>query len=87
MDLLVPGRGPCPAGFQYASYTGSQCSALAGFQHTQNGQTCRLHFNRAQKYLGLFDKEKNETKHAIESLNDIYAHAAELRQMASFWGE
>ena len=24
---------------------------------------CRLHFNRAQKYIGLFDAEKNESRH------------------------
>ena len=26
---------------------------------------CRLHFNRTQKYIGLFDIEKNETRHPI----------------------
>jgi len=32
----------------------------------------RLHFNRSQKYLGLFDDNKNETRHAIDSVNDIF---------------
>lgn len=40
---------------------------------------CRLHFNRSQKYLGIFDSEKNETRHPIETLDDIYQHADILK--------
>ncbi len=36
---------------------------------------CRLRFNFSQKYLGLFDSEKNETRHAIDSINDIYKYS------------
>jgi len=40
----------------------------------------RLHFNgKKQKYLGLFDEAKVETKHAIESLDGIYEHADAIR--------
>ncbi|MFT4279633.1 type I restriction endonuclease [Microbacterium sp.] len=40
----------------------------------------RLHFNSAnKKYLGLLDEQKNETRHAIESLDEIYLHAEEIR--------
>lgn len=39
----------------------------------------RLHFNRAQKYLGTFDTEKNETRHPIETLDDIFAHSEVLK--------
>ena len=40
----------------------------------------RLHFNgRSVKYLGLFDSDKNETRHALESLDDIYQHADHIR--------
>lgn len=42
----------------------------------------RLHFNRAQKYLGTFDSEKNETRHPIESLDDIFSHAEVLKAVA-----
>ncbi|MGY0522204.1 type I restriction endonuclease [Pseudomonas aeruginosa] len=35
----------------------------------------RLHFNRAQKYIGTFDSEKNETRHPIESLDDIFGYS------------
>ena len=41
----------------------------------------RLHFNgKKQKYLGLFDAAKVETKHAIESLDEIYSHADAIRE-------
>jgi hypothetical protein len=41
----------------------------------------RLHFNGLkQKYLGIFDKDKVETRHPIGSLDDIYAHAAAIRE-------
>lgn len=39
----------------------------------------RLHFNRAQKYLGLFDDNKAETRMPITNLVDIYSHAEALR--------
>lgn len=42
----------------------------------------RLHFNRAQKYLGTFDADKTETRHPIETLDDIFAHADALRTTA-----
>ena len=40
----------------------------------------RLHFNGRQKYLGLFDEDKAETRHPIESLDEIYAHAEQIRE-------
>lgn len=42
----------------------------------------RLHFNRKQKYLGTFDAEKNETRHPISSLDEIYEHAEAIRETA-----
>jgi hypothetical protein len=39
----------------------------------------RLHFNRKQKYLGTFDAQKNETRHPIDALDDIYQHAQAIR--------
>lgn len=47
---------------------------------------CRLRFNYSQKYLGTFDVEKNEAKHSLESLDDIYKYAEELRQAAQQYG-
>ena len=43
---------------------------------------CRLHFNRAQKYIGIFDEDKNETRHPISGLDDIYLHADILKATA-----
>jgi hypothetical protein len=43
---------------------------------------CRLHFNRTQKYLGLFDVNKNEEREAIETVDDIYKHADRLKETA-----
>ncbi len=40
----------------------------------------RLHFNRAQKYLGVFDDAKMETRIPINSLDEIYEHAEILRE-------
>ena len=42
---------------------------------------CRLRFNRSQKYLGVFDKQKQETRIPIESVDDIFKHASDLRSV------
>lgn len=39
----------------------------------------RLHFNRTQKYIGLFDSNKEETRVPISSLEEIYEHTEVLR--------
>lgn len=39
---------------------------------------CRLHFNRAQKYLGILDADKKEVRHPISSLDDIYGFSEQL---------
>lgn len=43
---------------------------------------CRLHFNRSQLYVGMFDGEKKETRHPITTLNDIYTFTDQLRATA-----
>jgi predicted type IV restriction endonuclease len=40
----------------------------------------RLHFNTKQKYLGLLDEAKIETRHTIDGPDDIYEHAAAIRE-------
>lgn len=47
----------------------------------------RLHFNRSQKYLGTFDADKNETRHPVDCLDDIFAHADVLRETARTYRE
>lgn len=39
----------------------------------------RLHFNGKQKYLGLLDEDKVETRHPITDLDEIYSHAEAIR--------
>ncbi|KFF58002.1 restriction endonuclease or methylase, partial [Cryobacterium sp. MLB-32] len=40
----------------------------------------RLHFNgKKQKYVGIFDADKTETRHAIDSLDEIYLYADAIR--------
>ncbi|MGY3884823.1 type I restriction endonuclease [Aeromonas aquatica] len=39
---------------------------------------CRLHFNSKQKYIGLFDTDKKETRHPIGSIDEIFTFADRL---------
>lgn len=41
---------------------------------------CRLHFNRRQLFIGLFDADKNERREPLNSVEEIYNHAEELRE-------
>ena len=50
---------------------------------TNRRPICRLHFNRRQKYIGLFDAEKTETRYPIDTLDDIYQYADQLKTTAS----
>ncbi len=45
----------------------------------------RLHFNRTQKYVGIFDEQRKEERVAIQNLNDIYQHAEKLRRVFAFY--
>lgn len=45
----------------------------------------RLHFNTGQKYIGLFDDKKNETRHAIDTLDEIYQHADQIRATVHYY--
>lgn len=41
---------------------------------------CRLHFNAKQKYLGIIDESKNEVRHPIETVDDIFGFTEELQR-------
>lgn len=43
---------------------------------------CRLHFNRTQKYIGIFGENKEETRNPIESLDDIFKFEEQLKKTA-----
>ena len=46
---------------------------------------CRLHFNTGQKYIGLFDSEKNETRHPINEVSDIYQFSQNLLDTIGYY--
>jgi hypothetical protein len=48
---------------------------------------CRLHFNTVQKYVGLFDANKTETRHPIQSLNEIYNYAGKLKETVGYYSQ
>ena len=39
---------------------------------------CRLYFDREQKYVGFFDRDKNEERVPIDEIDDIYEHAEQI---------
>lgn len=45
----------------------------------------RLWFNTSQKYIGLFDSDKNETRHPITTLDEIYQHAEHIRATVHYY--
>lgn len=49
---------------------------------------CHLWLNgQSKKYLGLFDKDKKETKNEISSLDDIFNFASQLLEIPDFYEE
>lgn len=45
----------------------------------------RLWFNSSQKYIGLFDGDKNETREPIDTLDEIYKFADQLRATVHYY--
>ena len=56
------------------------CSVL--LDNTNRQPIARLHFNTAQKRLGLFDANKSEERVPITDVSDIFAHAGRIRETA-----
>ncbi|MNY81196.1 hypothetical protein D3C86_2226380 [compost metagenome] len=46
---------------------------------------CRLHLNGGKKYISLFNDNKNETKSALSSIDDIYQFEKELLETVSLY--
>ena len=44
---------------------------------------CRLHFNSANKRIGLLDENKSETRHGLSCLDDLYQFEEELKAAAN----
>lgn len=51
--------------------------------NTNRRVVCRLWFNSKQKYLGILDTEKHETKIPIDGVDDIFAYADQIRVTAA----
>jgi len=49
------------------------------FDDNNRKPICRLYFNSSNKYISTFDEDKKETKHPIQSIDDIYNHRDLLR--------
>lgn len=45
----------------------------------------RLHFNRNQKYLGIFDENRKEERVVINNLDEIYQHGEKMRRVFAFY--
>lgn len=75
-DVLPPAR---------ISYRDSKSYFAILIDDNNRKPLCRLHFNRAKKYVGTFDEQKNETRHAIDSLDGIYNLRDVLRASAQRW--
>jgi len=52
---------------------------------TNRQPICRFHFHPDQKRIGLFDEDKDETRHEIDSLDEIYEYADHLRKTVEFY--
>jgi hypothetical protein len=46
---------------------------------------CRLHLNGNNKYLGLINEDKSETKEPINSINEIYNFDKILLQTVDYY--
>lgn len=46
---------------------------------------CRLHLNGGNKYLGVFDEQKEETRHLINTVDDIYQFEGELLKTVGYY--
>lgn len=58
--------------------TKSYCGIL--IDDNNRKPVCRLHFNRSQRYLGLLDEQKQESRIPIGRLEDLYGYSEEIRE-------
>ena len=63
--------------------TVNYCNVL--FDNSNRKPICRFYFNTANKYLGVFDELKKETKISIDGLDDLYLHADRLISVVDFY--
>ena len=61
--------------------TQSYCGVLCDDNNRK--PICRFYFDSKTKYIGLLSEDKTVTRHPIETLEDIFQHAATLCESAS----
>ncbi len=68
------------------SYKDSQSYLSIILDDSSRKPICRLWLNgQTKKYIGLFDKEKKETKHELASLDDIFTYSEQLIETISYY--
>lgn len=55
------------------------------FDDNNRKPICRMYFNSSKRYISTFDENKKETKHPIDSLNDIYRFADEIIKIVNIY--
>ncbi|MEZ6044419.1 MAG: type I restriction enzyme HsdR N-terminal domain-containing protein [Planctomycetaceae bacterium] len=63
--------------------TASYCGIL--FDDNNRKPICRLHFNRNQKYLGILDEAKVESRIPISDLTEIYQYADKIQNRVALY--
>lgn len=61
----------------------SYCNVL--LDNNNRKPICRLYFNSSQKYIGLFDEQKNERTIPINEIDDIYKYADKLKSIVKYY--
>jgi hypothetical protein len=76
-------RAICAKGVQPSRVIHRDTKSYMGILLDDNNRKpiCRLWFNSKQKYLGIFDGKKEETRIPIESAVDIYQHADKILEI------
>ena len=46
---------------------------------------CRIHLNSSNKYISVFEKDKGETRHLIQSIDEIYDFEKQLLQTVDYY--
>ena len=78
-------RRKIPVGRIAMRDTQSYCGVL--LDDNNRKPLCRFHFNGSNKYLGLLDQDKKETRHLLESLDAIYSYEEQLLEAVGYYGE
>ncbi|MBF4253486.1 restriction endonuclease, partial [Vibrio anguillarum] len=60
-------------------------SMITGIDDNNRKPLCRLWFNTKQKYIGIFDEAKNETRHPIETVDDIFNFSEQLQSTLALY--